>query len=210
MRMLVIGASRGIGRLTVEAGSKRGHHVRALSRSGMEMPADGVESIQGDATDPAALGAALEGMEIVLFTLGLHRSIANYSRPVTLFSDATAALLPLLEAHGPKRLIVVTGFGAGDSKQAMSTLERIGHSVLLGRPYADKDRQEDMVRASSLDWTLVRPVILTNNEASGRYRVLADPETWRNGLIARADVADFLIREAEEGAHVQGAVVLAR
>ena len=209
MKLGVIGASRGIGRLTVVEALRRGHAVRAVSRSGLD-GAEGVEDIRADATDPAALEAALVGLDAVLLTLGIPRRFDAYMREVRLFSTVTQALLPAMARQGVRRLLAVTGFGAGDSKQAMSRPERIGHSLLLGRPYADKDRQEALIRASDLDWTLVRPVILTYGPASGAYRVLDDPKTWRNGLISRADVAHFLVREAAEDAYVRRAVVLAR
>ena len=93
-----------------------------------------------------------------------------------------------MAAKSVKRLVVVTGFGAGRSRSAMSSLEGFGHKMFLGRPCAAKDRQEELLVAGALDWTIARPVILTNRPASGRIRVLEDPKTWRNGLIARADV----------------------
>ena len=99
---------------------------------------------------------------------------------MTLHSEVTRALLPILGAKGPRRLIAVTGYGAGDSREAMSVAERSAHRLLLGRPYADKDRQEALIRASDLDWTLVRPVLLRESPGRGAYRVLtATPGTPR-------------------------------
>ena len=120
-------------------------------------------------------------------------------REVTLFSEATRLLIPAMEAADVRRLIVVTGFGAGDSRQAMSWAERTGHGLVLGKPYADKDRQEELVRDSGLDWTIARPVILTNGRYTGHIGVHADPAKWRNGLISRADVAGYLIDAAARG-----------
>jgi len=211
MRLLVIGATKGIGRETVAQALAAGHEVRALSRSTEEIAAQpGLERISGDATDAQVLRAALQGVDAVILTVGLGKATARFYRAVSLFSDVTKALLPLMEEIGPTRLIAVTGFGAGDSANAMSTLERIGHRAILGRAYADKDVQEELIRASALDWTLVRPVILTNSAVTGRYKVLDDPQTWRNGLISRADVGHFLVRAASEGLNVKEAVVLAR
>jgi uncharacterized protein YbjT (DUF2867 family) len=117
-------------------------------------------------------------------------------------SRATAVMLEGMHAAGVRRLVVVTGFGAGRSRRAMSAIERLGHGAVLGRIYADKSRQEALVIDSGLDWTIVRPTILTNGRAKGHYRVLEDPADWRNGLIARADVADFLVRAAGDPALV--------
>ena len=68
---------------------------------------------------------------------------------------------------------------------------------MLGRAYDDKDVQERIIKQSDLDWTIVRPGVLTNSAHSGRYRVLYEPREWRNGVISRADVADFVVRAIE-------------
>jgi uncharacterized protein YbjT (DUF2867 family) len=99
---------------------------------------------------------------------------------------------------GVRRLVAVTGFGAGDSRGRFSLPERAVHRLLLGPAYDDKDRQEVLIRGSGLDWLIARPTILTNGPRTGRYRVLVEAPSWRNGLISRADVADFLVREAAE------------
>ena len=92
----------------------------------------------------------------------------------------------------------------------MSRVERMGHRAILGKPYADKDRQEAMIKESATDWTIVRPVILTKGAKTKTYRVLRDPKDWRNGLISRADVAHYLIDAVETGGDIRTDVVLAR
>ena len=212
MHILVIGGSSGIGLATVEQGLERGHHMRAFSRHASQMDLDhpNLEKFDGDATQETDLARALDGMDAVVVALGIKESLAMIWRKVTLFSDATRALLPLMETSGPRRLLVVTGFGAGDSYAKVSTLERIPFKLVLGEPYKDKDWQEALVKESGLDWTIVRPTILTNRPLRPGYKVFAESAQWRNGVISRKDVADFLIWEAEAGAHIRGEVVLAR
>jgi uncharacterized protein YbjT (DUF2867 family) len=115
-----------------------------------------------------------------------------------------------MAAAGVRRLIAVTGFGAGRSRAAMSYLEKTGHGLVLGKPYADKDRQEVLIEASDLDWTIVRPVILTKGRKSGTVRVLRELSEWRNGLISRADVASYLVQALDERLDIRRDVVLAR
>jgi uncharacterized protein YbjT (DUF2867 family) len=195
MKILVLGATRGIGKEVVRAALAAGHQVRAFARGADAIePQEGLEPWTGDATSPEDLAPALEGVDAVVSALGITESVMMPWREVTLFSDSTAALIPLMESNGPDRLIVVTGIGTGTSKSALSSIERLGHWALLSKPYEDKDRQEALVRASSLRWTLVRPTILRNGPATGRYKVLTDPADWRMGLIRRADVADFVIK----------------
>lgn len=211
LRLLILGAAAGIGACAVRVALARGHEVRALSRHperlGIEDPR--LEPFPGDARDAEVLDAAVNGVDAVIYAIGTPGGARGpVGAPVTLHSDITRALLPLLAAKGPRRLIVVTGYGAGDSRNAMSLAERTAHRLLLGRPYADKDRQEALVRASDLDWTLVRPVILRDSPGRGRYRVLTEPADWRNGLIAREDVADCLVRRAEDGGNLRETPVI--
>ena len=212
MRLLVIGGSKGIGLRTVEAGLGRGHNVRAMARGaeGMALDHEGLEKFPGDALSSDDVARALDGVDVVISALGIRERLAMVWEDETLFSAATDILIPAMETAGVKRLIVVTGFGAGDSRDAMSWPERMGHGAVLGKVYADKTRQEARVMESSLDWTIARPVILRNTGKVGKYRILTDPAQWRNGLIDRAEVADFLVTEAEVGNHIHDAVVLAR
>ncbi|MCT4682692.1 MAG: SDR family oxidoreductase [Roseicyclus sp.] len=203
MKLTVIGASRGIGRRTVDYALARGHSVRAVARSAdrMEIEAPGFEAMPGDATDPALLARAVAGVDAVILTLGAPRDL-RVLKPTTLFSTVTQALIPVMEAAGVRRLLTVTGFGAGDSEAKLSTLEKIPFKLLLGRAYADKAVQEELIRGSNLDWTIARPGILNDTAMSGRYKVLVAPETWRQGIISRADVAHFLVHAAEDASHI--------
>lgn len=212
MHILVIGGSRGIGRACVAYALDRGHRVRAFARSAeaMTLEHEMLEKRAGDATRADDLAAALDGVEAVLLTLGLPRTTTALLRPVHLFSDATAALLPAMQDRGVRRLLAVTGFGAGESHGRLSSVERVAFKAVMGRAYADKDRQEEMIVASDLDWTIARPGILTSNRMTGRYQVLTEPATWRNGMISRADVAHFLIHATEDGTYIREAPVLVR
>ncbi|MCC1494448.1 NAD(P)-dependent oxidoreductase [Cognatishimia sp. F0-27] len=211
MKILVIGASKGIGKAVVAEALERGHSVRAFARSADSMdPREGLEPVVGDATQSADLRAALDGTDAVVMTLGIRESMQMLWKEVTLFSDATNALVPLMEDLGPRRLIAVTGIGAGESARALSKPERIGHRIVFSKPYKDKTRQEKRIMASALDWTIVRPTVLTNNKASRSYRVMMEPETWRMGMISRADVADYVLNALEDPDTIHRAPVLAR
>lgn len=209
-RVLVIGASRGIGLEVVKRALQRDYLVRAFARSvaRIEIEDPRLERVAGDARLAADLRRALAGVDAVVQTLGVPPNPAFIIGPVDLFSSATAALLPAMREAGVRRLIAVTGFGAGDSRASIPALQRLPFRLVFGRAYADKDIQERLIRDSGLDWTLVRPGVLTNGRPTGRYRVLAEPDTWRNGLVARADVADFIVAQLESGDFLHRAPVL--
>lgn len=200
MRILVIGASRGIGLEAVRRGLAMGHDIRALARSAERIGPDhpNLDRRSADATDPVAVGAAVDGVDAVIQAIGGPRGLRPSMAPVSLFSETTRTLLAEMHRAGVRRLVSVTGFPAGDSRSRMSLPERVVHRALLGPSYDDKDRQEVLIRGSGLDWLIVRPTILTSGRRTGRYQVLVEPRSWRNGLISRADVAEFLVREAAE------------
>ncbi len=197
-RLLIIGASGGIGFQAVKLALDDGHEVCALSRSASKIALQHpqLEKIDGDATDPEALRPALTGVSAVIHAIGMAPGLKRTFCDVTLFSASTAALVQEMQRAQVARLVAVTGFGAGDSKSAQSWPERLVHRAALGKAYEDKDRQEDLIRSSGLDWLIVRPTILTNGAGRGQYQVLLRPKDWRNGLISRRDVAAFLLQEA--------------
>jgi putative NADH-flavin reductase len=212
MHILVIGGSRGIGRECVSYALSRGHQVRAFARSAQSIPLEheNLDKRTGDATQADDVAAAVEGIDAVILALGVPKTMMALLRPIHLFSDATAALVPAMQAKGVRRLLAVTGFGTGDSYARVSSVERIAFQSIMGRAYADKNRQERLITETDLDWTIARPGFLTSNRMTGRYRVLTEPSTWRNGMISRADVAHFLIHAAEDGTFIREAPVLVR
>jgi putative NADH-flavin reductase len=202
--ILIIGASRGIGLETVRRALDQGYRVRAFARSASQIPITHAElsKVNGDALRAEDVAAAVKGADAVIETLGAKASLAMVTSQTRLFSDATRILIQAMESAGVKRLISVTGFGAGDSREHMSLLQRLPFELLLGRVYADKAVQETMIRLSALSWVIARPGILTNGPRTGRYRILDEPADWRNGTISRADVADFLVKQVDDDAHI--------
>lgn len=198
--LLVIGASRGIGLETVRAGLKAGHRVRAFARSAasIDITDERLEKVTGDALNAEDTRRALAGIDAAIQTIGVA-SVQDLIFGSTLFSRATRVLVDAMTETGVKRLIAVTGAGAGDSRGRINPLyDHLLFPILLQRIYSDKDVAEDMIRASSLDWTIIRPGLLTNGAHTGRYKLLADAKDWRAGFISRADVADCLIAQVSD------------
>lgn len=209
--ILIMGATSGIGAMAVEEAVSRNLPVRAFARSADSLRAsDLLEPFVGDARSSDDVTKALEGVSAVIYALGIKERLAMLWEEETLFSESTRVLVDAMKASDTRRLVAVTGFGAGRSKQAISALEKMGHRAVLGKPYADKDRQEAIIVGSDLDWTIARPVILTKGAKSGRVKVHRDPSTWRNGLVSRRDVAVYLIDAVVDALDIQSDVVLAR
>ena len=198
MRLLLVGATGGTGRLIFREAIAAGHEVVALVRNEEKAAAlTGATLIQGDARDSAALARALGGCEGVISSLGTKLSPF---REVTLLSTATDALVKAMKTESVRRLVCITGLGAGDSRgHGGFVFDRLILPLLLRNVYADKDRQEAIVRRSGLDWTLIRPMVLTDKPATNRVEAIVDLARVHGGSISRHDVARFVVTELAEG-----------
>jgi putative NADH-flavin reductase len=206
--VLIIGASKGIGLEAVRGALEAGHTVRALSRSATRISTahPRLEKVCGDALNPADVAAALDGVDVVIQALGI--GFGEMFRPVHLFSAATRVLIVAMASKGVTRLICVTGFGAGESQASIHLLQRLPFRAVFGHAYKDKSIQESLVKESALEWTIVRPGVLTSGRPTGRYKVLDQPSQWRNGIVARSDVADFMIKQISNPASIRKDYVL--
>ncbi len=207
MKLLIIGASRGIGLQVAEQALAAGHEVTAFARHPrpLPQPRPRLTVTAGDVLNFEQVRQATAGQEAVCLTIG----VGVTWKPVTVFSQGTRNLLAAMAAQGVRRLVCVTGIGAGDSKGHGGFLyDRIFQPLLLRTIYEDKDRQEALIRASETDWTIVRPGFLTNGPLTGSYRVLADLAGVTAGKISRADVAHFILKELAENRRLRQTLLL--
>ncbi len=198
--LLVMGASSGIGLEVVKQGLAAGYQVRAFARSAQSMTLqhDQLEKFAGDALEPTAVQEALQNIDAVVQTLGVPFNLQLFTGPITLFSQATQTLVAAMNESDCQRLLSVTGFGAGDSQASIHPLQRLGFNLVFGRAYADKSKQEQMIKNSNLDWTIARPGVLTNGAGNKPYQTLVAATDWRNGVVSRVAVADYLIKSVAD------------
>jgi len=199
MKIVIIGATRGIGRCLADQAVKAGEEVTVLVRDPSRFPEErpNLRVIRGDILDPSSVEEAVKGQEAVCIVIGIPPT----RKPVNVFSQGTGNVLSAMKKSGVGRLVCVTGIGAGDSRGHGGFLyDRIFQPLFLKTNYADKERQEELVRASGVMWTVVRPGFLTNGPRTGQYRVITDMTGVRAGKISRADVADYLLKELKTGA----------
>ena len=210
-RIIVMGASRGIGLETVRALLQHEDEVVAFSRGATHIQIDhpNLSRIAGDATNAHDVRTAIAGTDAVVQALGVPMNLKLLTGPIDLFSSATRVLVPLMEEMNIKRLVAVTGFGAGDSASAISCFQRIPFNIVFGQAYRDKSLQEQLIKGSTLDWTIVRPGVLTNQPLRKPYRIRLTPSDWRNGLISRAAVADYITSVIDDPQTIGAEPVLA-
>lgn len=188
----VVGATGGIGRRVVRRALDAGHRVRGLAREPTVVsPADGLQVVGGDVLDPEALGALLQGADVVVSCLGNDR----LGPMVT--CAGTEALLDAMDAAQVRRLAVISSIGVGESRAQGKRVSRLFMALVvptvLRRPFADLAAMEEVVRRRRPESsTIVRPVALTNRSGSGRYAATdVDGDLGRS--IPRDDVAAFLV-----------------
>lgn len=206
LRILVIGGTSGTGLEVVKIALARGHNVTAMSRrpERMTLTHENLEARKGDILEVAAVKAAVKNKDAVVNAIG----IGPTRGPVTVFSKGIQHLLKVMARLEVKRLVAITGIGAGDSRgHGGFFYDRILQPLALKTIYEDKDRAEELIADSTVDWTIVRPGALTDKPAESRYRVIEDLTGVTAGSIARADVAHFIVAALESGSY-KGATVL--
>ena len=145
MRVLILGASRGIGLETTRQALDAGYDVRALARSAtaISISNPNLKKMRGNVLNTEDVQAALVEVDVVIQTLGVE--LGELFKPIQLFSDATRILIAEMKKQGIKRLVCVTGFGAGNSRASISCLQRIPFQIVFGRTYGDKTLQERLI-----------------------------------------------------------------
>ena len=196
MKLVVLGATGGIGLEIVKQALERGHSVTAFvrSRERLESFRGRITIVQGDVLNSAELAKAVEGQDAVLSSLGPRDPRANGR---LLQSFAIALTSAMVHSSIRRVLVVSVAFLFKDSI--------IPPAYLVGRLFfahhvADASAMEDILRKSGLDWTIVRPPQLSNRPRTGAYRVREGHLPRFGFTISRADVADFMIQAVENHA----------
>lgn len=193
----VLGATGRTGRHVVARARREGAEVVAfVRRSGTLAPESGVREVAWtDVTDGSTLTAALGGVDVVISALG-----GAEKGPTTVCTDAMRALVPAMTAAGAPRLIAVSAHGVRESRDRSLYSRAVWSRV--GERMTDKESMEPVITASDLDWTIVRPPMLTDARATGAYRTGEDLPIRLWHSIGRADLADFLVREATDARYL--------
>lgn len=190
MHIALFGATGGTGRQVLQQALEQGHRVQALVRDPAKLPIDreGIAPIVGDCLDQAAVNDCVRGTAAVICVLGTRAGAA----PVE--AGGTSTILRAMQIHGVRRLIAVTSMGVGDSADQMPLVFKLIMQLTLKKVMAAKEEQERLIRASDLDWTIVRPGGLTDGPRTGAYAAGLE-KSIRARRVSRADVAAFVLKQ---------------
>jgi putative NADH-flavin reductase len=210
MKIAILGATRGTGRCALDQALARGDDVRVLARNVAALPThERLTVVQGDARKAADVEQAVAGVDAVLSCIGSAQlKVADH-----MVSECAAATVAAMQKQNVTRLVLVSVQGIGDSANAAMKMliapvfKRVA-SAAYDNIFADKERAEAIVRASSLEWTLVRGPRLTDDAPKGRARAVPSAGGTSMGKISRADLATFMLDEATKRAWVKQAVLV--
>ncbi len=191
--IVVLGASGATGRRVVGAARERGHEVTALvRRSGSFDPTPNLaEHLWTDLGDVDTLTSVLDGADVVISALG-----GAEKGPTTVCTDAIRTTVTAMGAARVSRLIVLSAHGVLETHD--KSLFSVAVWAGVGEKMKDKESMEPLITGSTLDWTIVRPPMLKNTRATGKYQVGENLPIRLWSSIGREDLAGFLVREAEK------------
>jgi uncharacterized protein YbjT (DUF2867 family) len=197
MKIAVIGASAGLGLATVKRALERNHSVTTLSRSEVPLPSNSnLTCIVGNALYKEDVSLALKDADAVIITLGTRKDM----KQTKLFSDFANVLLEVQKSSGSKAtFLFVTGFGTGESGNYVGLFVKLFLKYFLRDVYADKALMEERISNSDMNWIIVRPGRLLDKPVTENYRI--ETSLYKGiaiGGINRSDVADYLVKQAEE------------
>lgn len=208
MNLTIIGANGGVGRYLVRQALEAGHQVTAALRNPSAFPLshERLRPLACDVLDGISVGHAVAGRDVVFCTLGeAHRKATR------LYSEGARNIARAMNDHKVRRIVFLSNFGVLDETaddwkgRLMLVLAR----QVIGSTLADHRRAFETIRDRIPEWVVVRPLALTNGPFTGRYRIVTEGLPPGGIRIARADVADFMLRQAATDDHLNCAPAIA-
>jgi putative NADH-flavin reductase len=207
MKIIIFGASGRTGKLLVGQGLDLGHEITAFVRDPARLPFihKNLKMFQGDIDDAGLVDKGIIGQEAVICAIGPTKDGSKNIMTIAAYHIITA-----MERHGVRRLVTLTGAGVRDPNdlpqfrdRAISAMLRLTARDVLD----DAIRHVEAIRASDLDWVVVRAGILTDTPAGGEIHVgyLGKGSGPR---ISRADVATFMLQQLSEDTYLHQAPMI--
>lgn len=192
MRILIFGATGGTGQHLVTQALAQNQVVTAFVRqpNRLSLEAKNLSIVQGNILDTKAVDKAVKGQEAVISVLG-NKTSQVFWKPNTIISEGLKNIISAMEKNKVKRLLFVSSFGAGEK---IFWPEKMFIKIVLKNIFSDVYIQENFIKKSGLDWTIVRPARLVNEPKIGIYRAGEDLPIGLFSRISRAAVADFLLK----------------
>ncbi|MEJ0045615.1 MAG: SDR family oxidoreductase [Rhodospirillales bacterium] len=203
MKLAIFGGTGATGRQLVDQALQAGHDVTVFVRTANAIPIENprLRTMVGNFEQAVAIQSVVRDQDAVISVLGVRKHGSS-----TICTDGVQSILQAMEATGARRLIALSAYGASETRDASLFIKFV--RTVIADKMRDKDNMEALVRASGIEWTLVRPPALTNGKRTGRYRSGIDLKVGITGRISRADLADFILQEIMQKAFTREAPII--
>ena len=207
MKVIVFGATGSIGHLTVDELLKAGHTVTAFARNPekLKIKNTNLNNYSGDVLNPIDILKAIKDHDAVLITLG-----SGMSRKSIVRSKGTLNVINAMQTQGISRLICQSTLGAHESWSNLNFWwKHVMFGAIIKPVFKDHELQENLIHASGLNWTIVRPSAFMDGPATGAFKEnFSSSERNLSLKISRADVATFLSQQLENTSYLGCAVAI--
>jgi putative NADH-flavin reductase len=204
MHILILGATGRTGRILLNEALRRGHRVNVVvgHKSSLKTDPDLVNVYEGTPLNKFTLTDAMRGCEAVLSTLNISRiSDFPWAKLRTSKDFLSLSMKKIIEValeEHVSRIIITTAWGVAETRKDLP----FWFSWLIGNsniryPYFDHQRQEELLKQSGTNWTVVRPVILTDSEKEKEVQVTLNNDPKPSLRISRKNVALFMLDALE-------------
>lgn len=198
MRIVIFGANGATGRLLTQQALHAGHTVTAVTRRPETFPIahPDLRVAEGDVHHRLVTAEAMAGADVVLSTLGVPFS----RQPISVYSDGIASIAEAMEKHGLTRVVVVSSSAVVPTRHADGgfLLNRVMQPLVtktIGKTtYADMRVMEEFLRASPLEWTVMRPGGLFDADTVSDYELREDRS--ERVFTSRVDLAASVLAQA--------------
>jgi len=206
MKIIVFGANGGIGSKVVEQALEAGHQVTALVRrpSSITIQHPQLTLVQGDVLKPDTIQSPMAGQDAVISALGI-----TVNEPTTVYSQGIANIIRAMQTNKLQRLMCISASGLDPGPLYQKILAKLFLWRMLKYSYTDLVLMETAVKASSVNWTIVRPPRLTDNQRLGHYKIAVNKHLPNGFSLSRADTADYMLNHLNDPQSYHGWVEIA-
>ena len=207
MKLIVFGATGGIGSQVVEQALAAGHEVTAIVHRSptLLVQHERLEVMYGDVLEPANVRQTIAGKDVVISALGV-RNLA----PTTLFSEGLENIIQAMQMAGVRRLICISAIGLDPGPPLQRWIAKPLLWAIFRNSYRDLALMEKKVMHSNLDWTILRAARLTDGPRTGRYHTAVNQHLPNALSISRVDVADYIVTQLDNRTIYRAVVEIAQ
>jgi putative NADH-flavin reductase len=205
MKIGIFGGTQGVGLEAVKQALADNHQVTVLARTPekLQITDDNLTIVAGNVLNLQDVEKVVAGQDVIINSLG-----TTSNNPDDVCTVGTRHIIAKMKEFGVKRLLTVTALGVGESRSQLPMAFRLLVGTVLRKAYADKETQEEAIRASGLEWLIARPGGLTNEVKTGKWTAMRAGDKAPSSRISRADVAAFLLAQLDSDEYLYEAVGL--